>query len=543
MEDSPTTVQLKPTDLKLACKKFYSVLARTMQDDGWFDDVHEKLCDFIQYHVEEAQKTGTDCRICITMPRGALKSTIVTKYLSAWLAVRDPNVRILLATNSYLNATKKLEDIKGLFESHPIFTRIYPELLPTKKNLWTAGAATINRPMQFPEATFEAAGMGTKKTGSHYNVIFEDDTTAPDISDMKEQVTAPSSEDIEQAIGWHKQANNLLVPKGTRIRIIVSTRWADYDLIQYVKDNENYYFFDMPALNDKGEANFSMFYSKEKLKDIESQIGPYMFSCLYLNRPMDASKRKFQKDWFTYVEPNDLPIGGYYSIAVDPAISEKDDSCETAITCVYHWTGEDKRPYMCWYADVHAHLNPLETATKILNLAQNCLGKVSLLVETVAYQKALKYILHDEMIRRGVNFDIVQMNTRTSKNIRIESMVPYFANKRIKFLKGHLTPQVESQLVQFPHGKLVDVIDSFSMHIKMYKGEKVAEPSVPVTYKDEFTGENILKEIRAKSVNRRHQPGSMVTGVSSHEGSYSESFNYMQTGLGITSDTGVLFRG
>lgn len=508
-----------------------------MQDVGWFDKVHEQLCDFIQYHIQNAKETGDDARICITMPRGSLKSTIVTKYLSAWLATRDPNTRILVATNSHTNGTKKLEDIKGLYETHPIYKNLFPECIPTKKQLWTASAATIPRPMQFPEATFESAGMGTKKTGSHYNVIFEDDTTAPDVSDMSSDITAPSQEDIERAIGWHRQANNLLVPKGLRVRIIVSTRWADYDLIQHVRENENYKFFDMPALKADGEPNFSMFYSKEKLKDIESQIGPYMFSCLYLNKPMDASKRKFQKEWFKSIKRNDLPPGGYWSVAVDPAISEKNESCETAITVTYHWMGEDKRPYMCWFKDIHEHLNPLETATKTINCACDCLGKVYIIVETVAYQKALKYIMQDEMIRRGVNFDILQSNSRASKNIRIEAMVPYFANGRILFLEGGLTPQVESQLIQFPNGRLVDIIDSFSMHLKVYKGEKTAQIEFKDKDVDPFDAEVILEEVRKKSKSRSYQ-GCLETGVGSSSNSFS---NYMVTGLGSSIDSQVYF--
>ena len=532
-------LQIKPEVLRSACKDYYSVFARTMQDSGWFDDVHEKLCDFIQYHILQAQETNDDVRICITMPRGSLKSTIVTKYLSAWLATRDPNTRILIATNSHTNACKKLEDIKGLYETHQIFRSLFPEVLPTKKQLWTAAAATLPRPMQFPEATFEGAGMGTKKTGSHYNVIFEDDTTAPDVSDMREDVTAPSQEDIERAIGWHRQANNLLVPKGLRVRIIVSTRWADYDLIQHVRENENYLFFDMPSLDEKGEANFTMFYSKEKLKDIESQIGPYMFSCLYLNRPMDSSKRKFQKEWFKLVKKNDLPPGGYWSIAVDPAISEKNEACETAITKVYHWMGEDKRPYMCWFKDLHAHLNPLETATETLNVACDCLGKVSILIETVAYQQALKFILHDEMIRRGVNFDIIQINSRTSKNLRIEALVPYFANGRILFLEGGLTPQVESQLVQFPNGRLIDIVDSFSMHLKVYKGEKSAIQETKVESVDELSGEYILEQVRKKSL-ARSSTGCLDTGVGT---TGSNTFStYMQTGLGAGTDSSIYFQ-
>lgn len=529
LEQEEQKVELTQEQLRSGCLAFYSVFARMMQEEGWFDQVHEQLCDWIQYHIAEARRTGDDCRLAITMPRGSLKSTIVTKYLSAWLAINDPNIRILIGTNTHPNARKKLQDIRGLFDSHEIFKRLFPELLPGRSNRWTDESAEINRPMVFPESTFEVCGVGTVKIGTHYNCVIEDDTLAPDVSEMRMDVTTPSLETIEQAIGWHKSANNLLVPKGTRIRVIVSTRWSDYDLIQHVKENENYKFFDMPAISESGKPNFSMFYSLEKLKDIEKQVGPYMFSCLYLNKPIDSSKRKFQRDWFTYIDRNSLPEGGYTSIAIDPAISEKVDSCETAITQVYHWFTEDKRPQMCWVKDTHAHLDPLQSVKIMLDSAELCVGKVYLLVETVAYQAALKYILRDEMIRRGVSFDIIEVPSRASKNIKIEAMIPYFANKRILFLKGALTPEVESQLMQFPHGKLVDVIDSFSMHLKVYKGEKAAERIAVVKTEDPFSYDTVMKEIYEGSrARKRETPGCLQTGLSGDV-----NFNILDTGLGM----------
>lgn len=536
LEDTEEASQLEltPEQMRESCTAFYSIFARTLQEDGWFDEVHEQLCDWVQYHISKAKETGEDCRLAITMPRGSLKSTIVTKYLSAWLAVNDPNVRILIGTNTHPNARKKLQDIRGLFDSNELFKRLYPHLLPNRKNRWTDESAEINRSMVFPESTFEVCGVGTVKIGTHYNCIIEDDTLAPDVSEMKLEVTTPSLETIEQAIGWHRSANNLLVPKGTRIRIIVSTRWGDYDLIQHVKESESYKFFDMPAISAEGKANFSMFYSLEKLKDIEKQIGPYMFSCLYLNKPIDASQRKFQREWFTYAERNELPEGGYTSIAIDPAISEKQDACETAITQVYHWMTSDKRPQMCWVKDTHAHLDPLQSVKIMLDSAELCVGKVYLLVETVAYQAALKYIIRDEMIRRGVNFDIIEVPSRSSKNMKIEAMIPYFANKRILFLKGALTPEVESQLIQFPHGKLVDVIDSFSMHLKVYKGEKAAEKLNVKKTPDPFSYDVIMEEIEKASLARKGGSGCLSTGLSGEC-----NFISLSTGLGMDRDAMV----
>ena len=75
------------------------------------------------------------------------------------------------------------------------------------------------------------------------------------------------------------------------------------------------------------------------------------------------------------------------------------------------------------------------------------------------------------MINRGISIPIVPVIARTKKEMRIEAMVPYFANGRV-FFGPELTPQVESQLIQFPHGKLVDIIDCFAMHMKYQLKEK-----------------------------------------------------------------------
>ena len=107
-----------------ACVESFAVFARLMQDDGYFDPVHEYLCNWTQKHVEdmeaEVERRGScNGRLSYTMPRGSLKSTIVTKHLNVWLTVRrfykfkDDGYRTLLAGNTYTNSKKKLNGIRA----------------------------------------------------------------------------------------------------------------------------------------------------------------------------------------------------------------------------------------------------------------------------------------------------------------------------------------------------------------------------------------------------------------------------------------------
>lgn len=508
-------------DLRNAIRSSYAVFCQTFQDDGWFDPVHKELCDWAQYWIEDALQKGDDCKLMLVMPRGSLKTTILTKYLPVWLTLDDPNFRSLIVTNTHTNARKKLQDTRGLFDVDKLFRALYPDLLPRGKNRWTNEAAEINRPKVFPEATFEAAGVGTAKVGLHYNLIIEDDTVAPDESEMQGDVTLPSRDRIEKGIGYHRTATALLVPKGPRIRIVVSTRWGEYDLIQYVRDEEQgYKVFDIPAIQDagvqnweEGTPNFSMFYSIDKLKDIERQLGPYMFACLYLNMPMDASLRVFQDAWFKWCTPSEIPDDGFITLAVDPAISEKDEACETAITSVKHHMLQDRQPFQYYRKVIHGHFNVNQLINKTLDLAEFYVEEGEdvkmIIVETIAYQKALKYMFWDEMNRRDMSFPIVEFASRQQKEVRIEgTLVPRFSNGRIFFVRGEFPEKAESQFKQFPTGKLLDIVDSCSMHIKAYRGEKRYYEAPKKDPRMEDSWDDVMDEIRY-NVKNRDRKGSL----------------------------------
>lgn len=499
------TLPITNKEVKDACEASYATFCRIMQEDGWFDPQHEKLCNFIQEEIEAALREDRDVKIVVVMPRGSLKSTIITKYFPIWMTLKDSNMRTLVATNTQPNARKKLQDIRSLFEVNQLFQNLWPNLQPTKESKWTDELVRLPRTGSFPEGTFESCGMKTKKVGAHYNIIIEDDTTAPDQSDVTEEAVLPSKETIEQVIGWHKLATPLMVPKGIRIRLVVSTRWGDYDLVSYVETNEKYKIFDIPAVDEQtGEPNFTMFYTKEKLKEIEDQLGPYMFSCLYLNKPIDASLRVFQDQWIQYVSLSEVPQEGYFTVAIDPAISQRDQSCETAITVVKHVRDSSGKVWMYWIKDVHGHMLPNKSIEEIFGLVERYFPFVrAIIVETVAYQMALKYALLDEMIKRKMNIGVLEFKGgHASKDERIQALQPYFAAGRIKLVRG-LTPQTESQLRQFPHGKLKDVIDSFSMHMMEHQGERMMETPTGTPRKNPYSWESVMEEVMKKSAGQR----------------------------------------
>ena len=123
-------------------------------------------------------------------------------------------VRVLITQNTFDNAASKVYKIRSIFEKNELFRALYPELIPnfnSKSIRWSNERAEINRPETFEEATFEAAGIGTKITTRHYDLIIEDDTVTAETSDLSEEEIAPNMEDVAKAKGWHKMATNLCI--------------------------------------------------------------------------------------------------------------------------------------------------------------------------------------------------------------------------------------------------------------------------------------------------------------------------------------------
>lgn len=493
----------------------YATYCMLMQDDGYFDRVHRYLCDWVQMHVERAEATlrvkdQVLLELAFVMPRGSLKSTIVTKHLPSWITLRrkylfhDDSTRSLIAGNTFTNAKKKMRGIRGVFDSNVLFKALFPEVVPTSKETWSDESASIPRSCGFDESTFECAGTNTKLTGRHYNIIIEDDTTAPDVDEMKEEFTKPDKETIEKAIGFHKASGPLFVPKGFRLSVVVSTRWSFYDLIHHIKEKEHYYVFNMPAFNPSGDCNFDRFYDKEQLEKIKGKIGPYMFNMLYLNNPLEDGERIFNAKYFQWKNLGDIPKGLSFTIAVDPAISEKDTACESSITVSLHEVVEGptgRKAVDYWVQDINIRAQPFKLANSILDIAERweALGFhcSAIIIETVAYQMALRYVILNEMERRKKRFAIIDFNSRQSKNLRIQSLEPSLAEGRIFFLRYDkglgVSPQTISQLLDYPDGNLVDTIDSWSMHRKVWVKDYVKEP-------EEDLGEFgiALKEIKAR---------------------------------------------
>ena len=79
-------------------------------------------------------------------------------------------------------------------------------------------------------------------------------------------------------------------------------------------------------------------------------------------------------------------------------------------------------------------------------------------IESNAYQKALVYLIREEMFRRKIYFEVIPVTNTKEKFMRIKGILqPRYANKLV-WHEGRFV-QLEQQLLLFPHGSKDDYAD------------------------------------------------------------------------------------
>jgi len=457
--------------------------------DAMTKEVHIPLCSFIGDNTIQNK--------LIVLPRSFLKSTLSCIKFPIWLALNNPNVRVLIACNIIDNAMNHLRTIKHIFENNSLFRHLYPEIVPDiRKVQWSDHAVTVRRTGGYGEATFTAAGVGVNVVGTHYDVIIMDDILTAKKDDLTGDELAPSQLDIDRAIGWYKLAFSLFDTPSKGITLYIGTRWAVHDVIDYILEFDKSFVPYIQNVYKKGttEPIYPERFNEKALEQLKARQGPYIYASQYLLNPLPVEKMVFKPEYIQYFEV--MPFNEPYWVYsyIDPAISSKKDACNTAIITIARTF--DNRIYV------------LEcTRRKGMSVSELCEAifavhkkyKPRLIgIESVAYQEAIGKHLK-EMMRKKDYFFNVRDDTpirNEPKDARIRGMQPRFAAKTVwikSYMNGLETELLEYQGVE--RSRYVDAIDALAGAIK------ISSRPPPAMHTQKLIGitmGSIMEELRSK---------------------------------------------
>ncbi len=441
------------------CLSRFRYFCQAFTDPDFYDDLlHGRVCNYLQ--------DDPSLDKLLIMGRVHLKTTIAATRYPLWRAIKNPEIRILNVGNTQPNAAKTVKEIRGIVESNTDFQTLFPEVIPHSfSRHWSDESASLAREGNFPEGTFESAGVGTAVTRRHYDLVIMDDTVAPEKGPSGELEQLPSPAQIDAAKGFHKQTVNLLIRFEKGERLLVGTRWGQFDHIQMVLDNElvdkggRFSMLDIPAIDPlSGKAAYKGF-SLESLATLRRTLGEYMFAMLYLNKPLASQFLKFKPENTRYYELGDVPEDGITIVTIDPADppTGRADQCYTVPLAAKQCPGG---LYVLEY--IRERLSESGIVKAGLDLADKW-GAIRIRIEADRYPN-LAPAFKIEMALRNKQYIVEAVKTRgRSKEDRITRVTPLHENGLL-FIRRNMG-ELETEMYSFPRGQTIDILDALAWQV------------------------------------------------------------------------------
>jgi predicted phage terminase large subunit-like protein len=432
-------------------------------------EFYEKLRQFIPGDIDE--KTGRSeldvdfnpnlHQLLALVPRGTLKTTVVTiGFVLQWFLVY-PESRVLIDSETSTNSTGFLGEIKGHLEGNDAYREVfkachgvYPDAYSNNKQWrWSNSQVDLGcRTKQRKEASIDTGGVDTTKNSRHYDLIVFDD--------LHSEINTQTKEQIEKVKNHWKLAFSLLDP-GCPV-IVIGTRWTFDDLYQMIIDEHKskYNIIARKAIGDDGDLLYPAKLDQEFLDGKRELQGGYIFSCQYMNDPVDSENAKFRRDWFqyrTWDQVDGIPINWY--LTVDPGGDGANSDYAALVV-----SGMDYQENLYVRYIVRAKMTEGQIAKMTINLYRKFMPK-RIAVETLAGAgKGIITAYKTLMKELGIWLPIQYIEHRvTAKTTRIEALAPKYEFGHVFHIKE--SPNIkflEDELTKFPKAKNDDVSDAFA---------------------------------------------------------------------------------
>lgn len=428
------------------------------------DFMHWELCNLV---LEEAHEE------LYLLPREHLKSTILTIADTVRCILKNPNDTHLITNATLENAQSFLAEIKNnlLGGDLPL---LFPEVLEdvTRTNRWAEMSINVHRQTKVKEPTVSVAGVGASFASRHYNRIIYDD--------LHNEKNTESRDQIDKIIKWFQQVQSLVLKNG--FQRVIGTVWEYGDLYEWIEQNlPDYRVYTRKVKEEPGTPGvkgdmfiFPKKWNEARLQKLKNTQNPFIYSCQYFNERVAEEDQLFKKQYFKYENATTItsqPTQNYF-LCVEPAsdiskvLDQKTADSTAMIVCGVNDLRERR-----FVEIVRDKLTPQDQIDMIFDLVQkwhiNIVG-----IETLAFQSYLEFNLKQEMQKRNVYFNILELRPRGRKKTnRIKVLEPLFRTGKIIFIDKFLytsiydkqekdmVKELEIEFLTFPKAKFDDMSD------------------------------------------------------------------------------------
>jgi len=313
---------------------------------------------------------------------------------------------IALVSYSETQAEKNLKKIRQAVEMNPAFKH----LAPTAK-----GSQWDHQHLDFAGGSFiEAFGLGSSMRGGHYHLIVIDD---------------PSKDFWSISLAQQEQFyKSVMIPalrKGGQIAFVGNPVDLQ-DILWVMSQVEDFKTFKFPCWDKDMKPLWPEQYTYEDLMKRRAMVGENIFKREYLLERINAGENPFKKEWVAYYKHEDEEV--FRVMTVDPTATEKGDPMAIVVTDTDK-TGKTKVVYRESF-----HVSVKDAVGIILDKYEEMNPDV-FGIETFAFQITMKVWLEAEMEKRGLNFNIIELEKQARLTYvgRIMALQPKMQSGELQF--------------------------------------------------------------------------------------------------------------
>ncbi len=399
-------------------------------------------------------------------PRGFGKSIILTITRSVFEIIRNPNIRILIASNTQLQAEVFLREIKFHLEHNPRVLEYFGSFASTDK--WDTREIIVGpRTSPAKESTITCVGVGGPVASRHYDLILADDLVD------EENARTETQRDKVQT-WWYKTLVPCCEPDG-RI-YVVGTRYHHLDLYGHLIRNE---YADkhqiIPAIYPDGSTPWPEKFSLEWLEERKRQAGSIIFNAQYQNDTSLMKGHIFKEEWLKYYDAEPEWDDMDFFVGCDPAATRRDAALSqskadsdwwTIVVGARRWDKNEWKPASPIYLkEVWRGRCTKEEYLNKLRAVNDHYKPLSVNIENVAAQE---YLAQD-----AERFMPVRRVDRTTDKIaRAYWLQAYFENGQVMLPNKHLVGDYSvwqaliDELLLFPQADHDDLFDGLQTMVE-----------------------------------------------------------------------------
>ena len=304
---TPEQINNLPPDTR----KEYLKTALLLDEKKREKDIRENFLSFVKYmwpefiegdhHKIMSDKfnrvaNGELKRVIINMAPRHTKSEFASNFLPAWMIGKQPNLKIIQATNNAELAVRFGRKAKSLID-----TEEYQKIFNTRLREDSKAAGKWETDQG---GEYYAAGVGGSITGRGADLLI--------IDDPHSEQDAMNIASFDRVYEWYTSGPRQRLQPGGRI-IVVMTRWNVADLTgklqraQKEPKADQWEVIEFPAILPSGNPVWPGYWKKEELEAVKASVSIQKWNAQYQQNPTAEEGSIIKREWWRLWEHDDIP--------------------------------------------------------------------------------------------------------------------------------------------------------------------------------------------------------------------------------------------